>query len=368
MKIDFLSENISAALPLLGKLSPATSQIPILGSVSIETKQDHIVFSATDLEFAVSFKIQGKIEKEGGVLVPGRQFVELVSSLGRERVGLTQEKDQLIAETQNGEYRFQVLPREEFPKLYEDKGEEVGKYSPQELTTTFEKMTFAVSQDESRPHLTGVYIVAKEGNIEYVATDGFRLSLKRVKKSAVAERLKEGLIVPLRLIQEALFLKSPDNMKLNVYDKGNQAIFETVNTILVGRLIEGKYPDYEKVIPKNSVTSVKLDREEFTRILKTVSVFAKESANVIGLSFSNGLVSLKSGTSSVGDAQAKMEGTQEGEDNNISFNVRFIQDFLKVSEGKHVVVKVNSPQEPAIFQSDEDPEFTHVIMPVRVQE
>lgn len=355
-------------LPLLNKVSPAQSQIPVLSSILLEVKEGLISFSATDLEFGINYNIQGKTEKEGGLLVPGRQFVELMTGLDKEKVLIIQEKDQLVVETSTGEYKFQVLPRDEFPRLYEEKGEKVGEFTPQEFAQTFEKLTFAVSQDESRAHLTGVYIVAREGSRDYVATDGFRMSLKRAKKGEVSERLREGLILPPRLIHEAIGVKSSENINLYIYDKGNQAILETGSTVLVGRLIEGKYPDYERVIPKSTATKIKLEREELARILKTVSVFARESANVIGFHIENGLVKLRVASSSIGEAEAKMEGIQEGEDNSISFNIRFVQDFLRIAGGKYITIKVNSSQEPAIFTTDDDPEFTHVIMPVRVQE
>jgi DNA polymerase III subunit beta len=367
MKASFLLENLIPILPLLNKVSPSHSQIPILSSILLEVAQGEISFSATDLEFGVNYKIQGKTEEEGGVLVPGKQLVELMSGLGRGKVLLTQEKDRLVIEAENGEFKFQVLPKEEFPKLYEEKGEKIEEFTPKTFPEIFEKLTFAVSQDESRPHLTGVYVVEKAGDLDCVATDGFRLSLKKIKTKETSGRLREGLIIPPRLIMEMMGVKSQEDISLYVYDRGNQAIFETGKTILVGRLIEGQYPDYEKVIPKSTVTSIKLDREEFTRILKTLSVFARESANVVNINLSNGIATFKVGASSLGDAEVKMEGAQTGEDNNISFNIRFVVDFLRTMGGKYVTMKINSPQEPALFAGDEDPNFMHVIMPVRVE-
>lgn len=368
MKASFLSENIVHLLPVLGKTLPSSSQIPVLSSILLEAKGGEVVFSATDLEFGISVKTHGKTEVEGGVLVPGKQIVELINAVGRGRIEVSQEKDQLVIETENGEFKFQVLPRDEFPSLFQEKGEKLSEFTQEDFAKVFEKLTFAVSQDTGRPHLTGVYMVEKDKQVDYVATDGFRLSIKRRKTETSSERLKQGLIIPPRLIQEAAVIKEEGGINLFVYEKGNQAIFETANATLVGRLIEGKYPDYDRVIPKSTITSIKLDREEFARTLKTVSVFARESANVLSLQVVNGIITMKAAASSIGDAQVKMEGIQEGEDNNISFNVKFIQDFLKVASGKNIVIKLNSSQEPAIFETDDDVDFTHVIMPVKVQE
>ncbi len=209
-------------------------------------------------------------------------------------------------------------------------------------------------------------MVRKEGRIDYVATDGYRLSLKRVKDRGGAED-SDGLILSPRLMSEGLSLKSGDT-SLYVYKKGNQAILESGGALLVGRLIEGTYPDYERVIPKELKTSIVLDREEFLRLLKVTSVFARENANVINCNVSLGALHLRVDSTSLGEAESKIEGQQVGDDNHIAFNVKFLLDFLRSVNGKTITLQLNSPFEPALFTTDDDPEFQHVIMPVRVQE
>lgn len=366
MEVDFLTENITEYLSLLGKIVPAHSQIPILSSVLLETTTSEFALSATDLEFGVRISIPCKIEGVGGVLVPGRQFVEILSSLTHEKAKIKQQKDQVVLTAGSGSFKFQALPRDEFPRLYEEKGDKVGEYTYSQFKNVFSKLIFAVSQDESRPHLTGIYVVKKEGSIDYVATDGYRLSLKRVKDTGVTQ-MAEGMIVSERLISEGLGLKG-ENIFLYIHKTGNQAILESGGALLVGRLIEGQYPDYEKVIPKELKTSIRLDREELLRLLKVTSVFARENANIINCNVTLGALHLQVDSSSLGEAESKIDGEQVGDDNHIAFNVKFLLDFLRAVEGKTITLQINSPFEPALFTTDDDPDFFHVIMPVRVQE
>lgn len=367
MKVNFLTENTTDFLSLLGKVIPSHSQIPLLSSVLLEATTTEFKMSVTDLEFGVTVTIPAKIEESGGVLVPGKQFIETLASLSREKAILNQEKDQLVLNSTSGAFKFQALPKDEFPRLFEEKGERVGDFSTQDFQNIFSKLIFAVSIDDSRPHLTGIYVIRKDDHVDFVATDGYRMSLKRVTGANWKDE-GEGLILSPRLIMEGLTLKNADKISLFIYRKGNQAILEAGEATLIGRLIEGQYPDYERVLPKDPKTSIVLDREEFQRLLKVTSVFARENANVINCSITLGALHLQVASSSLGEAESKIEGQQTGEDNSIAFNIKFLQDFLRSVQGKTVTLHVNSPFESALFTTDDDPNFKHVIMPVRVQE
>lgn len=368
MKVSFLAENVQDYLSLLGKVIPTHSQIPVLSSILLEASTSEFTLSSTDLEFGVRVTIPAKIEESGGVLVPGKQFVEILSSLVREKALINQEKDHIVLTAGSSSFTFQVMSKDEFPRLFEEKGEKVGEFTTQGFFDIFSKLIFAVSQDESRPHLTGVYVVKKDAGIDYVATDGYRMSLKRTPFGKGVLDLNQGIIVSPRLIAEALSIKNAKTISLYTYTKGNQAIIEAGEALLVGRLIEGTYPDYERVLPRESKTSIVLDREELMKLLKTSSVFARENANVVNFNIALGKLHVEVPSSNLGESEAIMEGAQEGDDNHIAFNIKFVMDFLRSVEGENVTLKLNSPFEPALFTSDEDKEFLHVIMPVRIQE
>lgn len=368
MKVNFISDNLTDKLSLLGKVVPTHSQIPILSSVLLEVANGVFSLSSTDLEFGVRITLPAKIEEDGGFLVPGKQFIETLSVVPRGKITLTQEGDQVSIQSENGQYKFQVVPKEEFPKLFEEKGVKMSEFSPSEFSSIFSKLLFAVSQDESRPHLTGVYMVKKDTGIDYVATDGYRMSLKRVKDAGAMQELSEGIILSPRLLSEGVSQKNVDKLQLYVYNQGNQAILESENTTLVGRLIEGNYPDYEKVIPGESKTTFELNKSEFVEALRASAVFARENANIINVTISLGKLHIYVSTSSLGESKTVVEGVQSGDDNSIAFNIKFVQDYLKSVSGEKIKIHVNSSVEPALFTTDDDSGYLHVIMPVRVQD
>lgn len=368
MRVNFLTENLIENISLLGKTLPSHSSIPVLSSILVEAVKDGLFFSATDLEFGVTLQVPAKIEEEGGVLIPGKQFIEVVNSLGKEKVTLKQEKDQIHLEAQSGVFKFQALPKDEFPKMFEEKGEEMQVFKKEEFFEIFSKLTLAVSTDAARPHLTGVFIVKKEEEIHYVATDGYRLSI--VKKPIIQgqDTLEKGIIVSSQLINEALSLKSVQNISLFVYEKGNQVMLEADGVRLIGRLIEGVYPDYTKAIPGSVGTTLTVLVEEFLKTVRVVSVFARENANVVRVSISENTLALSVPSTSIGEAESKVEGNQEGPDGSISFNSKYLLDLLRIAEGKKIKIGINSSFDPSLFTIPGDVQFLHVIMPVRVEE
>ncbi len=368
MKVNFLTENIQEKISLLGKTLPSHSPIPVLTSLLVEATKEGFFLSATDLEFGVTIQIPAKIEEEGGVLIPGKHFIEVINSLGKEKATLTQEKDQVLLETQTGTFKFQVMPKDEFPKMFEEKGEKIDEFTKEEFATIFSRLTFAVSTDSARPHLTGIYIVKKDKEVHFVATDGYRMTLVKTTREIDDEMLKEGIIVSVQLISEALSLKSAEKISLFVYRKGNQFILEADGVRLVGRLIEGVYPDYARVIPGSVGTTITVEVEEFLRVVRVVSVFARENANVVSVDIKSGTLTLSVPSTSIGEAESVLEGIQEGPDGAISFNIKYLSDLLRVSEGKKIKVGINSSFDPSLFTIPGEESFLHVIMPVKVQE
>lgn len=361
MKAEFLIENIEGYLSILSKILPIHSQIPVLANLLIEANKEGIYISSTNLETGVRVHLSAKVEEEGATTVPGKQFIEALSSLPKDKVLLTQEKDTIKLTCRGDSVSFQTIARDEFPSIYEEKGEKIVEFSEEELRKTFSSLIFAASLDESRPELTGVLLSQKEDEVDFVATDGFRLSFEKVKNKKIIE--EDSLILPSKVIAEALSLKSP--VAVFVYKKANQVIFEAEDIILVSRLISGNFPNYQKVIPMNSKTKISFDVAEFAQKLRLISIFARDTANVVRVRISEGKIIMKAASAGVGEGDIEIEGKQEGEENEIAFNIKFLSDLLKNTEAKEISMQVSSPIEPALFKT-EDPNFLHVIMPVRV--
>ncbi len=366
MKIEFLTENIEKFLPMLVKIVPSHAQVPVLSHLLLETDGAHFYISATDLEIGMKVKIPAKIEEEGAITVSGKHFAEVISSLSKGKVKLETEQENVVLSSSDGKMVFQTIPKEEFPELFAEKGEKIRTFTQKEIKDIFARLPFAASIDESRPQLTGVYINQKDDHTDFVATDGFRLSLKRIKEKGMLDEDK-GLILSAKLMNEVLSLKE-EQVEMYVYEAGNQVLFETPNVIVIGRLIHGDFPQYERVIPEENKTKVTVAKDEFAQALRLSSVFAKESANIVKLVISGGKILFLTRSSGIGEGEITVDAKQEGEDNEISFNVKYLNDLLRNVDAKQITMEINSPLESALFKVDNDPDFLHVIMPVRVQE
>lgn len=368
MEVEFLVENIGRFIPLITKILPSHAQIPVTSNVLLKTtKKDFFVY-ATDLEFGIRVRVPAKIIKEGEITVPGRQFIEIVNSIPQGKVGLLQDKDKVVINFLGNNVSFQTIPAGEFPALFEEKGEKISGFDKKEFGEIFSKQIFAASQDETRPALTGILLSQKKGFFDLVATDGYRMSLLRKKGKRLFEQEK-NIILPTKLIDEAILLKE-EGGEVIMYEnaRGNQVLLEVGGVILAGRQIAGEFPDYEKVVPLDHRTRIRLEREEFLQALKVALVFAREGANIVRLKTEDKTIKIFSRSEGIGEGEAMLDVEQEGDNNEIAFNIKFLLDFLRNIEGERIVFEMSGPLEPAVFRQEKDPDFLHVIMPVRVQE
>jgi DNA polymerase-3 subunit beta len=362
MKVSLLAENITSTLPLLNKILPSHSQVPILSNILLLADNTGFYIKATDLELGVEIKIPAKIEEEGMITVPGKEFIEALSNFPKDKIVIEAQKEKTVLTSRGNTVSFNTISGKEFPSLYKEKGVEVAVFKMEEFTDIFSYLTFAVSNEESRPQLTGVYINKKEDGIDFVSTDGYRMSVKTVMVDK--NKFEESPIISVKLINEVLALKKTDSVILRINKKENQITFEVGDIILVGRMIEGSFPDYEKVIPKSSKTTITIDREEFLQNVRLASVFAKDTSNIVNIEIKNNTVSLSTKAQGVGEGESVMEAKQVGEDNRISFNVKYLFDLVKTVTEREIVLKLNSANEPALFEVKEK-SFNHIIMPIQ---
>lgn len=362
MKVSLLTENITTLLPLLNKTLPSRSQVPILSNILLFADKTGFYVKATDLELGVEIKIPSKIEEEGTITVPGKEFIEALINFPKDKITIETKDEKAVLTCRGNTVSFNTISGGEFPSLYKDLGVEVSKFKMDEFVDIFSYLSFAVSLEESRPQLTGVYIDKKGEVVNFVATDGYRMSLRTV--GAGKNKIEDSLIVSVRLINEVLLLKKTEDVTLRVNKKENQIIFEVGDIVLIGRMIEGVFPDYEKVIPKEFKTIVVIDREQFLQNIRLASVFARDISNIVGIEIKKNTVSLVSKAQGVGEGESIMDVRQEGEDNKISFNIKYLFDLVKTVTEPELTLKLNSANEPALFEL-EGKSFKHVIMPIQ---
>lgn len=368
MRVDCLVENIEKYSPLLARIIPSHAQIPVFSNILIEAKKEGLFLCVTDLEIGARVMVPAKIDEEGATTVSAKHFLEIISSLPKDKVVINTEGDSLLINSKGNKITLQTIPREEFPDLFNKKGDKKISFKQGEFKEIFSKLIFSVSQDESRPVLTGVLLFQKEKGTDFVSTDGYRLSYESIDKKIFPNE-SEKIILSSSMINEILMFKNEDEeISLSILKDANQVMVESREIMLIGRLIEGEFPSYERVIPSSYKTRIIINKDAFVQSVRLSSIFARESANIIKLKIEDGTLKLSSKASGVGEGETKIEVEQEGENNEISFNVKFVLDYIKNVNVKEIAFEMSNALESGVFKPVNGNDYLHVIMPVRVQE
>lgn len=376
MKLQVLQENLSKALSITSRFVNSRAQLPVLANVLMSAKKNKLTISSTNLEISISMGIGAKIEETGEITVPAKAITDLVVNLTPGTVELDVQKEKLRIKTPSFNSTLTGMNSSDFPSIPQSISGSVLRLPKEEVLDALSCVLFAASTDETRPVLTGVLLIFKGKELYLVATDGFRLSQKKVLLKTIKSSSKEQrIILPKNALSELSRL-SNDEETINLsYKKGDsQVIFEVGNIILTSRTIEGEYPDFNKIIPKESNLKVNVDREEFLRAVKLASVFARDSANVVKMVVKKNEIELLAESSQAGSQEttvdAKVQGNVSGKNGRltIAFNYRFLEDFLNAVKGEDVQIELIDANSPGVFTDPKNSDFLHLIMPVRMQD
>jgi DNA polymerase-3 subunit beta len=367
MKVTLFSEKVSEKIVFLNHAVSQRGQLPILSNFLLSAKGGKLTVCATDLEIGISTSIPVRVEKEGKTTVPAKNFSDLFSNLKSQKITMEDKNQKLMILGEKIKASFQTLPAEEFPTLFEEKGKEVISTKKEDIKKMFEKVVFAAATDNTRPALSGVLMNIQNKEAILVSSDGHRLSLqKKPFKGNVG--LAKPIIIPSRIIRELLLMKEDGDVLVFVFEKNNQIIFSQGETLLVGRLIDDQFPEYEKFIPTDFATKTYFNKEELLNAIKICMVFARETANIVKFSIEKNKIVVSANSPSVGEDSVEVEAKTTGEENEIAFNSKYLLDFLTSVDKEELVFEMTGPLNPGVFKIENDSSFLHLIMPIRVQE
>ena len=374
MKITILQENISKALNHVVRAVAQRPNIPVLANVLIEAKKGKLKFSATNLEIGINAEVGAEVIKEGSLTVSAKLLFEFLNSLKSGKITLTQTGQKVEVKSVDNKAEFVMIPADDFPKVPEAEKTPIMVINAYNLAEAIAKTSFAAAQDDSRPVLTGLLFEAKGKKLRIVGVDGFRLSKVDLELSAgPKEVLKE--IIPAKSLQEVeRIIKSESSEKddVEIYMLGdkNQILFKIGDIELSSRLIEGEYPDYNQIIPKETTNSFKVLKSEFQSSVKVIMIFAR---NVIGhktrfvvkstekkLILSTNIIDVGNNESTVDLANIK------GESFKTAYNAKFIMDMLNSFKGDELSYRTNGVTAPGVFEDKKDKDYLHIIMPMRI--
>lgn len=367
MKITFLSENLQKKISFLNHAVSSRGQLPILSNFLLEVNKGKLIISSTDLEIGISSSIPVNVESEGSITIPAKNFSDLLINMGNQKISLFLDGTTLKLTGEKIKASFQTTPAVDFPKLYEEKGEELIVIKKSQINDFISRVVFAAAQDSSRPALSGVLLDKEKNEVLFVATDGYRLSLqKNVFKTK--EELVKPLVIPSRLIRELLSInEDSDDLRVFVSEENNQVLFSLGETTLVGRLIEGEFPEYQKIIPSDFNTKTEINRQELLSAIKICTVFARETSNIIKFTIERDRLIVSANSPSVGEDMVEVQGKTVGEENEMAFNAKYVLDLLSSLDKDDLVFEMTGPLNPGVFKIKEDNSFLHLIMPIRVQ-
>lgn len=373
MQVVCLQENLQKSLTLVSRVVSQKIQLPVLSNVLIKAHKGSFSLWATDLELGIRVETAAKIEADGEITIPAKLFYELVSALPPEKIEIKTEGTTLNLKTKNQKSTITGIPATEFPIFDKKNGDRVIRIDKEALRRAIKIVSFAAALDDNRPVLNGVLFRGEKGQYSFVATDGYRLSFQKIE-GVVEGREELTLIIPSRVLREVNFLldkgSEADSKMVDIFltPKENQIKFAVGENILIGRLIEGEFPDYEKIIPRSATTIVLIDREELLGCAKITSIFARDSANIIKLVIKKAGISVFASASQVGENQSFVSAQVSGDDNEIAFNSRFLLELLTSLDEKEIVFEMTGPLNPGVFKVKNSESYLHLIMPIRIQE
>ena len=368
MKLSILQENLNRGLTACSRFVASKPQLPILANILLKTDKGRLKLSATNLETGINLWLGAKIEEEGETTVFAKTITEVVASLPAEKIDLALVNTNLSVLQANSRAVFPTIAPADFPKV-PSLGQKADFSLPlAAFSVAVSQVIFASAADEGRPVLTGVLFKGEKEGLSLVATDGYRLS---VKKISAIDYQREPLIIPARALGEICRIgqekKEGQVLEVSLSKEENQLVFGLPDLELSCRLIEGEFPDYEKIIPGEATSKLIFDREEFLRAVKTASIFARESANIVRLKTGNSKLKISANAPQIGENESEIGIKQEGEEQEIAFNFRFLLDLLNSLTSEEISLEMTGPLNPGVFRQVGDDSLLHLIMPVRVQ-
>lgn len=370
MKLQILQENLEKALGITSKFTNNKAQLPILGNILLSARKNKILISSTNLEISACVQVGAKIDEEGEISIPSKTILDLVLNLPKEAIDLESEKEQLKVSTSGFSSVVLGMDSTDFPKvpsLVDEKNSLT--FIKKELVDALNKVSFATSTDETRPILTGVLFVLKNNNLSLVATDGFRLSQKHIVLTENKGGNKTVVIPKNILVEIGRNVFGGENIVFDLEDTEKQVVFGLEDTVLTSRILEGDYPDFEKIIPKGSTIKVYVDKEELLRAVKLASIFARESANVVKIKILKDSLKIYGESGQTGNQETKIDAKVERNDSNdfeIAFNYRYLEDFIHSVVGEEILMEFINSTSASVFKDTSDNNYLHLIMPVKI--
>ena len=367
MKITITKDQIIAGLQSVQNVVSTRTTLPILSNVLLRAEDGKVEFTATDLDVTVACSVEAKVERPGATTVPVKKLFGIVRELNGDIDIETDEKNVTSIRSGGSFFKIHGLAADEFPPLPKFKDDKKVSLTQETIRGMLKKTSFAVSSDESRYVLNGIFISLKEGKMTLVATDGRRLALVD-EEVEIAENTTGEFIVPAKAVNELTrLLQATGDVEIKFGE--NQASFalkseKGSSVLLITKLIEGNYPNYKQVIPGEAKERIPLGREELLSALRRAEIMTSEKANSVKMTFGRNTLAITANSPEVGEARETLAVNYKGKEMAIAFNPRYLIDPLAALVEDEVFIELIDELSPGVLKINGP--FLYVVMPMRL--
>jgi DNA polymerase-3 subunit beta len=367
MKFTITRESLQEGLVSVAASVPNKTTLPVLSNILVEASPDGVRLSGTDLDIAVSTVVPAEVDEEGAVTLPAKKLVEIVRELPSAAVRFTAAGEQRV-QLECGRSKFKLLgiPKEEFPSFPPVDFADSWTVTSSDLQKLINHVAFAASTEESRPILNGVLWELRADHMRMVATNGHRLARMDVPISSGSA--SSDLIVPPKALEQVRRLFGPSD-EIEIARSDNHLGFRCGSTLVFTRLIEGPYPNYEQVIPKENDKQATVDKQTLTSALRRVGVVASDQTHRVRLGFGAGTLAFSVSTPDLGEAQDEIVISYGGDELEIGFNANYLLDILKYMPTDEVCLTFKAPERAATIEPaewDDPAAYLCLVMPLRL--
>ncbi len=368
MKLICAQVDLERALNIVNKAITPNATLPVLNNILLKAQDKKLYFSATNLEVAIQYFIPADIKNEGSITVPAKLISSYIGLLKDEKVEISLlEGETLQMKSPTSQMKIKGINAGEFPVIPKVEKENTIKVGTKDLELAITQTVFSASNNTSRPVLSGVFFDVDKDVIKIVATDSYRLAEKTIKLQEKTTIVIQ-CIIPARTVMElGKILSRAEEKEVEINISKNQALFIIGDVQLMSRLIEGKFPPYEKIIPKTTRTKLEVLSEDLANVVRRVSLFARENNNSIKLSATNdGKLSISTDETKVGEEKAELNVKIDGENNKIALNAQYLLDVLNYIQSDNVILEVDDKLSPAVVRSVKEKDYVYIIMPLKI--
>jgi DNA polymerase-3 subunit beta len=368
MKFTITREKLHEGLGAVAASVPTKTTLPVLANILVEAGKDGLILSGTDLDISVSTTIPASVDQEGATTLPARKLVEIVKELPNAAIRMTSSGEQRVQiECGRSKFKLLGLARDEFPAFPSVKFDGGWKVAARELQKLIGHVAFAASTEESRPILNGVLWELRPDRMRMVATNGHRLARMDVPASGQGGG-QADLIIPPKALEQIRRLFGGDE-EIEIAKSDNHLGFRSTTTQIYTRLIEGPYPNYEQVIPRENDKALTADKAALAAALRRMSIVASDQTHRIRMAFTNGACKMSVQTPDLGEAQEELAVAYEGDPLEIGFNAAYLLEILKFMPTDEVRMTFKAPERAATCEPvgwDDPASYMTLVMPLRL--